>query len=628
MTDQFDGASLDIKSEQFEKMKALFPEAISEGKVDWEKLKATLGEEITFANERYVLNWAGKSEAFRVLQTATLAPAPEESVNFDTTQNIFIEGENLEVLKVLQKSYYGKIKMIEIDPPYNTGSDSFIYPDKFSESKEDYLKRIGEKDEEGYLLKEGLFRKNSKENGQYHSNWLNMMYPRLFLARNLLREDGVIFVHIDDNEVHNLRLMMNEIFGEENFVSVFPWKKRSAKSDVPFGVSQDYEWVLSFTRGDFQAGLPLERKYYKTDDIPNDRWRLSDLTTQRSAEERQNSAFDMVDPKTQKIYPLKPNRVWGVTKDTFLPYYGKKKIVFPDDYDFLNITIPAFRVFESEDKAKAKKKFGNEDAKKSVSTFLPKEIGMSEDGNNDILELFNSKVFPYPKPVKLIRHFIQTIHEKDFIVLDFFAGSGTVAQAVLAENAFDGENRKFITVQLPLISDENSEAKKLGFETIAEISKERIKRVIKKIVTEKHGKLAFNSRSQDLGFKVFKLKSSNFKIWRGDGIENEDSLTEQLEIFKEPVREGAQDQNILYELILKSGFELTAPVKELNGYHSIANGELVIALNSFTSAMLAELLKAKPKRVIALDRLFAGDDDFKTNTLLQLKDAGVEFKTV
>jgi len=216
-----DGKSLNITEEKLNQLREIIPQAFTENRIDWEKLKAALGEDIEFKNERYVLNWAGKSEAFRVLQTpttATLTPDKDESVNFDTTDNIFIEGENLEVLKVLQKSYFGKIKMIYIDPPYNTGNDQFIYPDKFSESKADYLNRIGDKDEKGNTTREGLFRKNSKESGHYHSNWLSMMYPRLFLARNLLREDGVIFVSIDDNEVHNLRLLMNEVFGEENFM--------------------------------------------------------------------------------------------------------------------------------------------------------------------------------------------------------------------------------------------------------------------------------------------------------------------------------------------------------------------------------------------------------------------------
>ena len=216
-----DGKSLNIKQNNIEKLRELFPNIFSEDKIDLEKFKAVFSDDIYFHNERYNLNWAGKADAFKILQertSATLKPQPELSVNFDTTKNIFIEGENLEVLKILQKSYYNKIKCIIIDPPYNTGNDSFIYPDRFKENLMDYEKRVGEKNEEGYLIKEGLFRKNNRENGHYHSNWLNMMLPRLFLARNLLRDDGVIFIHIDDNEVHNLRLLMNEVFGEENFL--------------------------------------------------------------------------------------------------------------------------------------------------------------------------------------------------------------------------------------------------------------------------------------------------------------------------------------------------------------------------------------------------------------------------
>jgi adenine-specific DNA-methyltransferase len=245
------GESLTIVQDQLEKLKQLFPETITEGKIDWEKLQATLGiENFEFSNERYVLNWAGKSEAFKVLQqttTATLKPVPEESINFDTTENVFIEGENLEVLKVLQKSYYGKVKVVCIDPPYNTGNDSFIYPDSFKESKEEYQKRIGEKDEEGYLMKEGFFRKNSKDSGHYHSNWLSMMYPRLFLAKNLLRDDGVIFVHIDDNEVHNLRMIMNEIFGEENILAQFIWRT-DGNFDNQAKVKNCHEYILAYCK--------------------------------------------------------------------------------------------------------------------------------------------------------------------------------------------------------------------------------------------------------------------------------------------------------------------------------------------------------------------------------------------
>ncbi len=245
-----DGESLDLKRDRLQKLKELFPELFAESQLDWEKLKAAFGDDANFVNERYVLNWAGKSDAFRILQqptTATLKPAPEESVNFDATENLFIEGENLEALKVLQKAYYSKVKCIIIDPPYNTGSDSFIYPDRFSEKKEDYLKRIGDKDEEGYLMKEGLFRKNSKDSGHFHSNWLSMMYPRLFLAKNLLRDDGVIFVHIDDNEVHNLRLVMNEIFGEENFFAQVIVRSNS-RGQTYKQIAKTHEYILIFTK--------------------------------------------------------------------------------------------------------------------------------------------------------------------------------------------------------------------------------------------------------------------------------------------------------------------------------------------------------------------------------------------
>src|SRR5690554_1883322 len=263
-----DGTSLTPEQEKINALRQVLPEAFSEGKIDWEKLKATLGEDINFANERYVLNWAGKSDAFKVLQaptTKTLVPAKDESVNFNETENIFIEGENLEVLKVLQKSYFGKVKMIYIDPPYNTGNDSFIYPDKFSESKADYEKRVGDKDEDGYVTKDGMFKKNSKENGQYHSNWLNMMMPRLYLAKNLLKQDGVIFVSIDDNEVHNLRLLMNEIFGEENFVSEIAWRKSDNQANIG-QIARVKEYILLYAKNKENLKLnkiPLTEKAKK-----------------------------------------------------------------------------------------------------------------------------------------------------------------------------------------------------------------------------------------------------------------------------------------------------------------------------------------------------------------------------
>src|ERR1035437_7958970 len=302
------GESLNIQKDSLDKLQQLFPELFSEGKIDIEKFKATFTDDINFANERYVLNWAGKADAFKVLQiptTATLKPQPDQSINFDTTQNVFIEGENLEVLKVLQKAYYGKIKVIEIDPPYNTGNDSFIYPDSFKENKADYEKRIGDKDEDGYLMKEGMFRKNSKDSGHYHSNWLSMMYPRLFLAKNLLREDGVIFVHIDDNEVHNLRLLMNEIFGEENFISSFIWKSRQiVDSRTQNGVSNDHEYILVF--GKNSGGLRGKKssidKYKNPDNDERGDWMSNSILGLATAGQRPNLHYDITDPETGNSY--------------------------------------------------------------------------------------------------------------------------------------------------------------------------------------------------------------------------------------------------------------------------------------------------------------------------------------
>ena len=638
-----DGKSFDVKQEQLRRLQEVFPESFAEGKVDWEKLRLTLGEELILQNERYVLNWAGKSDAFRAIQTpttATLKPQKDQSINFDTTENIFIEGENLEVLKVLQKSYYGKIKMIYIDPPYNTGNDSFIYPDKFSESKDDYLKRIGDKDEAGYLTKEGFFRKNSKENGQYHSNWLSMMYPRLFLARNLLRDDGVIFVSIDDNEVHNLRLMINEIFGEENFVAIFPWRKRTAKSDVPFRISQDYEWIVCFAKSNLFNGSieGNSRKYFETPDLPNRPWRIHEMTTHRTAVERPNSNFTIINPKNGDKFPVNPNAVWRITRDSFEKFYKDNRIVFPGDYEFLNISKPVLRYFKDDDEENAGEEFGFV----SVSTNFPKTVGMTQDGTKDIGVLFDDKIFGFPKPVGLIEYLIQTSTsiKKSGIVLDFFAGSGTSAQAVLELNKEDGGNRKFILAQLPEKTDEESEANKAGYKTIADICKERIRRVIarikKRMQSETQEKLALGESSSakeiDLGFKCYTLEPSNFKIWRTDTIDTEEDLKRQMNAFVDPTRKRSEAEDMAWEIMLKSGYELTTKLEKIDAaavsLFSIADGELLLALENITQKAIDNIIIKKPKKVIALDRLFAGNDQLKTNTALQMKDAGIEFRTI
>lgn len=395
------------------------------------------------------LVWTGKQDCIAeadIPTSAVLVPSIEESLNWETTNNIFIEGDNIDALKLLQNEYLGKVKMIYIDPPYNTGKNR-LYKDRFS-----------------------------------HANWLSMMYPRLKLARNLLRDDGVIFISIDDGEQANLKRICDEIFGSDAFVGLFPWRSRTAKADVPYGVSNDVEWVVAYAKPAFVAGRLGERNYYKSDDF-KDRWRLQNLTTNKTSTERPNSFFTMVNPKNGDKYPASETRTWSVTMDTFQDYYDKGKIVFPGDYDFLNIKKPAFRVFEAEDKAKALAKYGVDVVRMAISTYLPEdEVGRTEHGSKEIRDLFERQLFPYPKPVSLIKFFVRSLCDTDALILDFFAGSATTAHAVMQLNAEDGGNRQFIMVQLPEPCNEQSEAFRAGYKTIADIGKERIRRAGKKIL--------------------------------------------------------------------------------------------------------------------------------------------------
>ncbi|MBE9577883.1 MULTISPECIES: site-specific DNA-methyltransferase [Moraxella] len=382
--------------------------------------------------------------------------------------------------------------MIYIDPPYNTGSDGFVYQDDRKFTPEQLAQLADMSLDEAKRVLDFTAKKSNS-----HSAWLTFMYPRLYIARELLKDDGVIFISIDDNEQAQLKLLCDEIFGEENFVGLIPWRKRTAKSDVPFGVSQDYEWILVYAKSDkFVASVEgKERKYYETDDFPNRPWRIHDCTTQRTASERPNSFFTMIDPKSGKEYPANPNATWRVTKDTLQEYYDKGKIVFPDDYDFLKISRPVMRYFKDDDMAKAGDNFG----RIAVSTKLPDNIGMSLNGTKEITELFNGKLFDFPKPTNLISYFAQIIFDKNALILDFFAGSGTTAHAVMQLNAEDKGNRQFICVQLPELTDKKSEAHKAGFDTIFDVTKERIIRSAQKIQSENP------DYTGDLGFKIFEM---------------------------------------------------------------------------------------------------------------------------
>lgn len=628
------GLSLTPETEKIKALQEILPEVFTEGKVDWEKLKATLGEDINFSNERYVLNWAGKSEAFKVLQTPsskTLVPVKDESVNFDETENIFIEGENLEVLKVLQKSYFGKVKMIYIDPPYNTGNDSFIYPDKFSETKDDYQRRVGDKDEEGYMTKDGMFRKNSKENGQYHSNWLNMMMPRLYLAKNLLRQDGVIFISIDDNEVHNLRLLMNEIFGEENFICQLIWNKQHSQQQGLF--KKYHEYVLLYakneglhsnisggdgiidagalkkiSRGNPESTFTFPKGVrFEADNGTEIGGTFGDAEKVTVVEGR----FICEDGKTKESVTLSAG--W-TQKEQMTKFFKGEEV-----YDTKGQKVIEF-YFNSKGKLKCKK----ERSKITPSTILP-EYGMVSAQTGYVASLFdNTPVFDNPKPLKMMIDFIDWFCNDDDIILDFFGGSGTIGEAVLNANS----NPKFIVIQLDEKIDSTSEsgknALKLGFESISQLSRERIKKAIDKLKIQQS---LFDSK-KDLGVKILKLEDSNFKQWQQIEGKNPDALAKQMKLFVDPVSESATVENMVYELMLKSGKDLNSKIEKANGFFSVNAGELVLILEKANQELIDNIIALNPQKVIALDKLFTGNDQLKTNTVLQMNDAGIEFKTI
>lgn len=606
-------------------LKELMPEIFSEGKVDWERLKATLGEDINFNNERYVLNWAGKSDAFRVLQapsTRTLIPAKEESINFDETENIFIEGENLEVLKILQKSYFGKIKMIYIDPPYNTGNDSFIYPDKFSETKEEYQKRVGDKDEEGYMIKEGMYRKNSRENGQYHSNWLNMMYPRLFLSKNLLKDDGAIFVSIDDNEVHNLRLLMNEIFGEENFLASIIWQKKYAVSADDPGIASMHDYIVVFQKSSNFQRLLLPRtdkqisRYKNIDNDPRGEWSSDNYVSNKSKEERPTLWYPIIHPNTGKeVWPDK-SAVWRYSREKHEIMVKENRLYWGPDNSYEK---PRLKRFLSE----------IQDGIVPSTWWDFKDVGHNDEGQKETAELLGKKIFSTPKPIRLLKRILSISSTDNDIILDFFSGSASLGHAVYELNKSDEVNRKFICVQLPESCDEKSESYQAGYKTIADIAKERLKRVINKIGNEKKGQFDFNPEKKiDLGFKVFKLSDSNFKIWRQQGIETAEELEKQMELFTDPVSKEALNDFMVYELLIKSGFDLNCQIKHENNIYFVNSNEMILLLESVSKDIISKVIKTNPQKVVALDKLFEGNDQLKTNTALQMKDAGIDFKTI
>ncbi|MBI3806424.1 MAG: site-specific DNA-methyltransferase [Nitrospirae bacterium] len=618
--EKLDLRSHDIADDKRQELLRFFPEIRTEGgRVDIERLKLALGETVDVGKERYGMNWPGKADCFKTIQMpslATLRPCPEESVNFATTENLIIEGDNLEVLKLLQKSYLGKVKMIYIDPPYNTGSD-FIYPDNYSESLQTYLEYTGQVDAEGKK-----FSTNAETDGRFHSKWLNMRYSRLYLARNLLREDGAIFVSCDDTEVSNLHRLLDEIFGEENSLAQIVWKKSYGGGSKTKHVVVLHEYALCYARSKDSLGRielppdPKARRYYKFQDSKFEKrgpYRLQPLAT-TSNDERENLRY-AIPYKGEEIWPEKQ---WQWEKARTFAALENDELVITKQKDEWSVNYKQYLYDED----------GIERGAKPYSVL---EGPYTQAGTSELASIFgDQKLFPFPKPSGLIQHFVQYASpDKDFIVLDFFAGSGSTAHAVLSQNSADNGNRKFILVQLP----EPTEHK--GYPTIADITKERVRRVIKKLNEEDSCKLDLEgAKPRDRGFKVFKLAESNFKPWNVDVPHDAPTLEKQLDLHVDHIRDNRTSDDLPYEILLKSGFALTTPARTLTlagkTVHSVADGALFICLEgALTLELIRAMAEKKPERVVCLDEGFAGNDQLKTNAVQIFKTKGVtSFKTV
>lgn len=613
-----DGKSLNITEDLISKLKEIIPGALTEDKINLEQLKQILGESINTDSERYQLNWAGKNDAYKVLQESsksTLNPDLKESVNWEETENIFIEGENLDALKILQKPYYGKIKMVYIDPPYNTGSDNFIYPDKFSESKEEYLQRTNQKDEDGLLTREGLFRPNRKENGQFHSNWLSMMLPRLFLARNLLKDEGIIFVSIDDNEYANLKLLLNEIFGEENFVSTLMWRRRKTQANLSKFISPVHDYILCYAKNieklEFNK-LPysddfIKKTFNNPDNDPRGVYQTRPLA---QPENSSNPSYELQLPNGRKI-----TAKWSCSPDTFKKYVEEDRLYIPKGGE----GMPRLKIFLSE-----------------LDGLLPNtwldDIATNEEGSKEVETIFGSNAFfTAPKPTNLIKHLLKLGSNIDDIILDFFAGSGSTAHAVLDLNKEDGGNRKFICIQLPEPVEEKSIPFQKGYKSISSISIRRIQSVINSLNSAPK-ELFHNQLNEKVGFRVFRLENSNFKIWRTDNISSPEELAKQVELFGSSILPDSLDRNMLWELLLKSGIPLSTKISEWKQegktvYYSTSY-KLAISFSEIDNAVLDFLIQLKPNQFICLDKSFKNEDSKKTNVHLKLEDNGITFKTI
>ena len=603
------GYNDDIHQRQIDKLAQLFPEVVTEGKIDWQKLQATLGEAVDLG-ERYGLGWKGKSDVFATIQektVQTLHPDRANSVDWDTTGNMFVEGDNLAALKILHKAYYGKVKMIYIDPPYNTGND-FIYNDDFKQTRRSYETEAGITDDEGNVVRDDGLRTNT--GGHKHSNWLNMMYPRLFLARNLLRQDGVIFVSIDDNEVHNLRLMMNEIFGEENFVATISWRRKKEVSNDTKGIATQVEYILIYSRspGVELSKKPLSKEYihntYKYSDEKGI-WRPVPLTVDMG-HRGGGYEYSITTPKGKVI-----NRIWRMPKNTYSKLLDCDEIYFGVNND----GVPQ------------RKKYLDEDSGTFYSNIWY-DVSTNKSGKKEIAELFGFEAFETVKPTNLIKEIIRTVPISNDIILDFFSGSGTTAHAVAELNAEDGGNRRWICVQLPELTDEKSEAYKAGYRTIADIARERIRRAGAKIRADQADKLASRDVPLDLGFRAYRVDDSNFKQWNELVSDPEEIRQQALELI-DPLEPNATDDDILTEVLLKRGVSPLVTIEQRNNYLLIPSESLAISLAAnLTETDFARLLDSGAEQIVLLSRAFGDDVNLKANAMLQAEQRNVNVEVV
>ena len=623
--------SPDIVAENIEQLQTLFPEAVTEGKVDFELLKQLLGDEVDERDEKYGLNWHGKRRARQIAltpSTGTLRPCPEDSVDWDTTQNLMIEGDNLEVLKLLQKSYAGKVKLIYIDPPYNTGKD-FVYPDNFQDNIRNYLELTGQTDGENRKLSS-----NTEASGRFHTDWLNMMYPRLKLARNLLREDGLICISIDDQEVANLRLLCDQIFGSENRVEEVVWKNKYGSGALTKGFANVHEYLIVYSRSPISnIAVPLndeQRKAYKLRDLKfcvRGGYITQPLAT-TSKDDRPNLRY----PITHEGVEIWPEKQWIWEKSRFETACRNDEIVINERNGKHSIRVKQYLRDEN----------GVERLGKPLSLL---NGPFNQEGTKEIRELFGVPVFDFPKPSALIRYIFSLVinnePQDDGLYLDFFAGSCSSAHAVLALNASDGGKRRFIMVQLPEPCPPNSQAFRVGLATIAEVGKDRIRclrnQILEQQKAERDNLLPLgieNTEAGDLGFRVFKLASSNIRAWEP----NRDDLPKTLEESVEHLKTDRSEQDILFELMLKLGLDLTVPIeqKAISGkaVHSIGAGTLLVCLAEQIAAAEVEPLalgmvgwhkELEPvgeTNVVFRDSAFA-DDVAKTNLTAILEQRGL-----